>query len=67
MSMLDTVSWEEKMLAAHPMMERAATLPEGDPKARELLQASRILLSGDPPKDGLSEANPPERSTEEGS
>ena len=53
MSLLDAMSWEEKMLAAHLMMERAAKLPKGDPKARQLLQASRILLNGDPPKDGL--------------
>ena len=67
MSLLDAMSWEEKMLAAHLMMERAAKLPQGDPKARELLQAARILLSGNPPKGGLPEPNPPERSTEEGS
>ncbi len=66
MSVLDTMSWEGKMLAAHLMMERAAKLPEGDLKARELLQAARVLLSGDPPKD-RHETNPPERSTEEGS
>ncbi len=37
MSLLDTLSWEERMLAAYLMIERAAKLPQGDPKARELL------------------------------
>ena len=57
MSLLDAMSWEENMLAAHLMMERAAKLPAGDPKARELLHAARILLSGDPPND-RHETNP---------